>query len=101
MSVGTYRILAAHPPLAEDYDPLTATNSELRAEGERRIAERRAQVAQAATDVRKLISDLIDDNERLKREVRRLNALVTHQQSILARSEPARVTYAEPKGATQ
>ena len=54
------------------YDPLTATNEELFAEGGRRIAERRQSVVQARLDLLAQIERLVDENIRLEREIRRL-----------------------------
>ena len=69
--------------------------------GERRIAERRAEVARAKEEVRQTISDLIDERERLVRENRALRAVMQQQARLLDHSEPARVVYAQAEGATQ
>lgn len=64
--------------------------------GERRLRDRRAPVQ--PDPMLELVNEITADRDRLRREVRRLNALVTHQARILDRSEPARVTYAESQG---
>ena len=63
------------------YDPLTATNEELFAEGGRKIAERRQQVVQARLDLLAQIDRLVEENIRLEAENRRLKGGDAHGHS--------------------
>jgi len=78
---------------------MNADTKAMIAAGERRLSERRA--APQPDPMLELLNQVTADRDRLKREVRALQVIVHHQARILDRSEPARVTYAEAKGATQ
>ena len=55
----------------------------------------------ALMNTRKRLREASETIARLERENRALRVIVQNQQRLIDRSEPARVTYSEPKGARQ
>ena len=78
---------------------MTDETRQMYADGERRLRERR--IAIQLDPMVAVLNLVTADRDRLKREVQRLTALVTQQQRLLDRPEPARVGYTQHEGSRQ